>query len=53
MLWWQCHRGLISDYLKAQGHEVIHIRRADEREPHPYTTAARVVDGRLSYDGLV
>src|SRR5215213_2084445 len=24
-LWWRCHRSLISDYLKAAGHHVIHI----------------------------
>src|SRR5918994_4489121 len=24
-LWWRCHRSLISDYLKAAGHSVIHI----------------------------
>ena len=51
-LWWRCHRSLISDYLKASGIEVIHV--ADERrtEAHPYTTAARIVKGRLSYEGL-
>jgi uncharacterized protein (DUF488 family) len=51
-LWWRCHRSLISDYLKASGIEVIHI--ADERrtEVHPYTSAARIVKGRVSYEGL-
>src|SRR5437773_2986630 len=24
-VWWRCHRGLISDYLKADGVDVIHI----------------------------
>jgi uncharacterized protein (DUF488 family) len=50
-LWWQCHRGLIADDVKARGHDVIHIATATSREPHPYTSAARIVEGRLSYEG--
>jgi uncharacterized protein (DUF488 family) len=53
MLWWQCHRGLIADYLKARGQDVVHIRTAEQHELHPYTSAARIVNGRLSYDGLI
>jgi uncharacterized protein (DUF488 family) len=48
-VWWRCHRGLISDYLKARGIEVLHILDANKTEPHPYTSAARIVDGKLSY----
>jgi uncharacterized protein (DUF488 family) len=48
-VWWRCHRALISDYLKAQGIEVTHIVDANKSEPHPYTSAARMVDGALSY----
>lgn len=48
-LWWQCHRGLIADHLKAAGHDVIHIMGSNKTEPHPFTSAARIVDGRLSY----
>jgi len=48
-VWWRCHRGLISDYLKARGIEVLHIVDANKTEPHPYTSAARIVDGKLSY----
>ena len=48
-VWWRCHRALISDYLKAQGIEVTHIVDANKSEPHPYTSAARMVDGTLSY----
>ena len=51
--WSECHRGLISDSLAAAGHEVIHIVSAASSERHPYTTAARVIDGRLSYRGLL
>jgi uncharacterized protein (DUF488 family) len=53
LLWSHCHRGLIADYLKAHGHEVIHIVTAEKTELHPYTSAARVVNNRLSYQGLL
>ncbi|MDQ5843880.1 MAG: DUF488 domain-containing protein [Acidobacteriota bacterium] len=52
-LWWRCHRSLIADFLKAHEVEVIHILDAKKTELHPYTTAARIVDGRLSYEGLL
>jgi uncharacterized protein (DUF488 family) len=52
-LWWRCHRSLIADFLKAKGVEVLHILDARKTESHPYTSAARIVDGRLSYEGLL
>ncbi len=48
-VWWRCHRSLIADYLKARGVEVLHILGANQVEPHPYTPAARIVNGELSY----
>jgi uncharacterized protein (DUF488 family) len=48
-VWWRCHRSLISDFLKARGLEVLHILGANKVEPHPYTSAARIVNGELSY----
>jgi uncharacterized protein (DUF488 family) len=51
-LWWRCHRSLIADFLKAKGFEVIHILDATHTELHPFTSAARIVDGQLSYEGL-
>lgn len=48
-VWWRCHRSLIADYLKIRGVEVLHILSATKVEPHPYTSAATIVDGRLSY----
>ena len=48
-VWWRCHRSLIADYLKARGIEVLHILSATKVEPHPYTPAARIVNGKLSY----
>ncbi|HKR11199.1 MAG TPA: DUF488 domain-containing protein [Pyrinomonadaceae bacterium] len=52
-VWWRCHRSLIADYLKAAGHTVIHIVDAKKTEEHPFTSAARIVDGELSYRGLL
>ncbi|MBN1361849.1 MAG: DUF488 domain-containing protein, partial [Sedimentisphaerales bacterium] len=49
-VWWRCHRALISDDLKAQGVKVMHIFDADKTEEHPYTPAACVRDGRVSYE---
>ena len=48
-VWWRCHRSLIADCLKARGVEVLHILGANKVEPHPYTPAARIVNGELSY----
>jgi uncharacterized protein (DUF488 family) len=48
-VWWQCHRALISDWLKVRGVEVLHILSENKVEPHPYTSAAQIIDGRLSY----
>jgi uncharacterized protein (DUF488 family) len=48
-VWWRCHRSLIADYLKAQRTEVIHIMDANKTELHRFTSAARIVNERLSY----
>jgi uncharacterized protein (DUF488 family) len=48
-VWWRCHRALISDYLKARRIEVMHILDANKAELHPYTSAAQIVNGKLSY----
>jgi uncharacterized protein (DUF488 family) len=50
-VWWQCHRSLIADALKAGGVRVLHILDGPKIAEHPYTAAARVVDGRLEYSG--
>ena len=52
-VWWRCHRSLISDYLKAAGNRVIHIIDQNKSEEHPFTSAARIVDGELNYRGLI
>ena len=48
-VWWRCHRSLIADYLKAEGICVRHIIDGRDDEIHPYTSAARFRDGKLSY----
>lgn len=48
-VWWQCHRGLISDDFKASGWEVVHLLAPGRSDEHPYTSAARIVDGKLDY----
>ena len=48
-VWWRCHRSLIADYLKARGVEVLHVLGANKVEPHPYTSASRIVNGELTY----
>ena len=52
-VWWRCHRSLIADYLKARRVAVIHIIDATHTQVHPYTSAARIVEGNLSYEGLL
>jgi uncharacterized protein (DUF488 family) len=48
-VWWRCHRSLISDYLKSTGWLVMHIMGVGKSEEHPYTSAARIFNGRLTY----
>ena len=48
-VWWRCHRALIADYLKALDVNVVHINSATSSIVHPYTSAARIRDGKLSY----
>jgi uncharacterized protein (DUF488 family) len=48
-VWWRCHRALIADVLRARGIEVLHILDSTHCAAHPYTSPARIVEGRLSY----
>jgi uncharacterized protein (DUF488 family) len=49
-VWWRCHRSLVADYLKARGVEVLHVLGANKVDSHPYTPAARIVNGKLNYE---
>ncbi|HZK07172.1 MAG TPA: DUF488 domain-containing protein [Bacteroidales bacterium] len=48
-VWWRCHRSMISDCLKAEGWNVMHIMGVGKVEEHPYTQPARIVAGKLTY----
>jgi uncharacterized protein (DUF488 family) len=48
-VWWRCHRALISDHLKASGVTVEHIMDGKQNVIHPYTDAARITNGELTY----
>ena len=48
-LWWRCHRSLIADALKAEGQKVWHIMGGDKVIEHPFTSAASIIEGKLSY----
>lgn len=48
-VWWRCHRSMISDYLKAEGWEVLHIMGLENAPEHPFTAPAKVANGELEY----
>ena len=48
-VYFRCHRMLVSDYLKAHGHEVLHIDNEKPARPHKLTPEARLMDGKLIY----
>ncbi|MBK8711706.1 MAG: DUF488 domain-containing protein [Niastella sp.] len=48
-VWWRCHRSLVSDYLKLKGWKVMHIMAVGKAEEHPYTSPAKIIDGKLDY----
>lgn len=48
-VWWSCHRSLISDYLKLEGWTVTHIMGIGKGQEHPYTSPARIINGKLLY----
>ena len=49
-LWWKCHRRLLADRMIADRWTVVQLRVGGAPEPHRLTDAARVEQGRLSYD---
>jgi uncharacterized protein (DUF488 family) len=48
-VWWRCHRALVADVLCVRGIEVLHILDEGHAVLHPYTSPARLFQGRLSY----
>jgi uncharacterized protein (DUF488 family) len=50
-LYFRCHRMLLSDWLVAHGHEVLHIDAKGPPREHKLTAEARMLDGQLIYRG--
>ncbi len=50
-VYFRCHRMLVSDYLVAHGHSVMHITDLKPPREHVLTKEARIVDGALLYRG--
>jgi uncharacterized protein (DUF488 family) len=50
-VYFRCHRMLVSDWLVAHGHEVLHIDNEKPAKPHKLMAEAQMVDGQLIYRG--
>ncbi len=50
-VYFRCHRMLVSDWLVAHGHNVLHIDAEGPVKPHRLTPEARMIDGQLIYRG--
>jgi len=50
-VYFHCHRMLVSDWLVAHGHEVLHIDAEGPARPHRLTREARLINGQLLYRG--
>ena len=50
-VYFRCHRMLVSDWLVAHGHEVLHIDGTGPAKAHKLMPEARLVDGQLIYRG--
>lgn len=48
-VYYHCHRMLVSDYLVAHGHTVLHIASAAPAKPHRMTPEARIAGSELTY----
>lgn len=50
-VWFHCHRMLVSDWLVAHGHTVLHIDGEKPPRPHRMTAEARLVKDQVIYSG--
>ena len=50
-VYFRCHRMLVSDWLAAHGHEVMHIDGLGPVKPHRLTAEARMLEDKLIYRG--
>ncbi|MGE5322294.1 MAG: DUF488 family protein [Actinomycetota bacterium] len=51
LLYFRCHRLLVSDYLTSRGHQVLHIQGEKSPTEHTLSKDARILDGKLVYRG--
>lgn len=51
LLFFRCHRMLVSDYFALRGDQVLHIQDANAPVPHRVTSEARWIEGRVIYRG--
>lgn len=50
-VYFRCHRMIVSDWLVAHGHEVLHIDAEGPARPHTLLAEARLIDGQVIYRG--
>jgi uncharacterized protein (DUF488 family) len=50
-VYFRCHRMIVSDWLVAHRHEVLHIDAEGPAHPHKLTAEARMIDGQMIYSG--
>jgi uncharacterized protein (DUF488 family) len=50
-VYFRCHRMLVSDWLVAHGHEVLHIDAEGPARPHKLTAEARLENDQVIYRG--
>jgi uncharacterized protein (DUF488 family) len=48
-VYFRCHRMIVSDWLVAHGHQVLHIDAEGPVRPHKLSTEARVIDEQMIY----
>jgi uncharacterized protein (DUF488 family) len=50
-LYFNCHRMIVSDWLVAHGHEILHMDGTGPVKSHQLMAEARMIDGQLIYRG--
>jgi uncharacterized protein (DUF488 family) len=50
-VYFRCHRMIVSDWLGAHGHEVLHIDAEGPARSHKLFAEARLIDGKVIYRG--
>jgi uncharacterized protein (DUF488 family) len=46
-LWWRCHRRFIAELLTARAHQVLHLLRPHDAQPHRPLAEAEAREGKL------